>query len=253
MQETTDIRNPYSHMKRAKQFEAEDNMRSAESEWKLAVRAADSLPLPEYKKALRKELLSYAADASYEAHPGMKREDVMKTFAEVLSLPFLTRIELSGFYARNGALPEAWDACNAAFSMTGKDLMESEDARLQELFQRARILRQNIEDALGPENMEQLFERNLEALDHDGNGFVHQSELRGAQFDLSLSPECQLLIRHLLSHYFEIEAAHHDEWGIDINGITLRDIQCYVRERNANWKRMGKKTTEKVSGHHHVW
>jgi hypothetical protein len=245
MEDASKLSNPYAHMKRAKALEDEQNLRAAESQWRAAVRAADSLPLEEYRSGLNLELVRYAADPSYQSSPGVSREDLTRAYSEVLALPFLTRIELAGFYGRNAAYPEALDVCLQAF-VPGPDAECLKDPRIHEMYQRAKILRMSIEEMIGPEDLEKTFRENMGTLDRDGDGFVDHEELSAARFDLRLSPECQLLIRHLLCHYFEIEAAHHDEWGIDISGISLKDVQEYGRSSASNWRRMGKNKPRKT-------
>jgi hypothetical protein len=215
------VKNPYSHMNLARQYEEKSNNRAAENEWRGAVKAADKLPMDEYEKAFTAELAHYKADKSYEAHPGVTETALRHSFSEVLALPFITRIELAGFYARHGAYSEALDACEHAFSnLPNPEFLR--DPRVAALLRRAEVMKQTLTDEVGPEEMERLFEENFSRLDADGNGYIHHSELERAQFDLSLSPQCQSLIRHLLSHYFDVEAAHSDEWGIDIKGIATR-------------------------------
>jgi hypothetical protein len=238
-------------MSLARQLEEAENMRGAELEWKGAVRAADSLPLDEYRTAMKTELLRYQAEPSYETQPGVTEKSLRHAYSEVLALPFITRIELASFYARHGAYPEAQDACEQAFSFL-PDSNCIDDPRVSELQRRGQLMRQTLADNVGPEEMERLFEENFSKLDVDHNGYVHHSELERAQYDLTLSPKCQLLIRHLLCHYFDVEAAHNDEWGIDINGISVRDMKAYAARRNASWKRMSK-NGQTPPKRHHPW
>lgn len=236
-------------MSMARQFEEKENNRAAESEWKAAVRAADSLPMDEYKSAFTSELRQYDADESYEAQPGVNETAFRHSFSEVFALPFITRIELASFYARHGAYTEALDACEHAFlNLPGAEFLE--DPRVAALHRRAEMMRQTLSDEVGPEEMERLFEENFGKLDVDGNGYIHHSELERAQFDLSLSPQCQSLIRHLLCHYFDVEAAHNDEWGVDIKGISRRDMKAYAARRNLEWKGLSQSPKSKSDGKH---
>jgi len=125
------------------------------------------------------------------------------------------------------------------------------DPRVMEIHGRAALMQQTLHDMIGPEEIEKLFAEHFKRLDRDNNGFVHHRELEQAQFDLSLPPECQHLIRHLLCHYFEVESSHDDEWGIDINGISKRDIIAYAQKRKASWKRVSKES--RATGDDHVW
>ena len=240
MEKIPAAKSPYAHMSLAREQEEKGNMRVAEMEWKAAVRSADGLPLAEYSKGMRLELLNYQADPDYEAQPGVSEPALRHAFNEVLALPFTTRVELSSFYARHGAYSDAQEACEQAFAFLPEpDCIE--DRRVGEMYRRATLMRQTLADTVGPDEMERLFEENFSKLDSDGNGYVHHSELEQARFDLTLSPECQLLIRHLLCHYFDVEAAHNDEWGIDIKGISRRDVQAYAARRDADWKHLSEK------------
>lgn len=241
-------RNPYAHMKRAKELEQLENVRAAEAEWKYAVRAADELPLAEYKRDMKSELVRYC-DPAYQVKPGLSKEDLVRSYAEVLALPFIARVALASFYARHGAFEEAAEVASQAFAHK-PDASALSDPRLVEMVRRAKAIRGNIHDMLGPEQLEILFKTNLRELDADGDGFVHHTELQQAQFSLDLSPECQQLIRHLLAHYFEIEASHKDEIFTDINGISLRDVQAYEKKRNASWKRMTKGPRQQPGSKH---
>jgi hypothetical protein len=250
MEETSDLQNPYAHMTRARALEEAENLRGAETEWRSAVRSADSLPLVEYKKTLQVELLHYQVDPAYESQPGVSEASVRHAYSEVLSLPFITRLELASFYARYCDYAEANQVCEESFAV----LPESEclkDPRVNELYQRGQLMKQSLEQAVGDPEMERIFAENFSKLDRDGNGYVHHSELEQAQFDLTLSQECQMLIRHLLARYFQVEAAHNDEVGIDIKGISQRDMKAYATRSNASWKKLSK--DEDSPGPHHMW
>ena len=239
MTESPTNTSPYAHMKCARQFESASDLRAAETQWKYAVRAADRLPLDEYRKNMRLENVRYKADPKYQSQPGVTEAAMRQSYSEVLALPFITRIEMAGFYARHGAYPEAQEFCQQAFNLV-PDAVCLQDERVKQFYKRGMMVKQTLDEMIGPDELERLFEENFSKLDLDGNGFIHHGELERAQFDLSLSLECQLLIRHLLCHYFEVEAAHDDEWGIDIKGISIRDMKMYSELRNRGWKRMSK-------------
>lgn len=99
-------------------------------------------------------------------------------------------------------------------------------------------LQRNVSDTLGPRNAEELFLYYFDKLDIDKNGFVDEAELKRAQFDLSIEPEAQSLIRYLLQHYLDIEKANQDEILIDISGISRADVQKYQAKSLASWKRL---------------
>jgi hypothetical protein len=56
----------------------------------------------------------------------------------------------------------------------------------------------------------------------------------------------------LLYRYFGIENEHHDEVGIDINRISLRDMEAYAQARNSTWKRLTKEK-QQHPGTKHRW
>lgn len=234
------VRNPYEHINAARAAEKEGNIRRAESEWKAAVIAADSLPLLEYKRNYKEELVRYSFDPDYESQPGVSERRLREVYGELLGLPFTTRVHLATFYARNGAHAEAHEICEQAFAY-GIDALAKEHSAMLEFFKRAEIVRNTLMQKVGPAALPQIFEKHFENLDKDGDGFVHEKELQEAQFDLTLPADCQLVIRYLLENYEEVEAAHHDEWGLpDARGISRKDVQVHQSEKNKNWKRMRK-------------
>ena len=246
------VRSPYVHMKQGAAEEAAGNLRGAEAQWLHAVRSADSLPLAEYRRSMRAELVRYSAEPAYESKPGVTEAQLRKAYSEVLALPFLARLELASFYARYGAYPEAKEACEQAFAFKPDEIC-LQDVRVKQLWKRAELMALTLEEMIGPEQIEELFAKHFAQLDRDHNGYVHHEELEQAQFDLSLPAECQLLIRHLLCHYFEVEAAHDDEWGIDIKGISQRDVQAFAKEKRGAWKRLKRSPTTSGGNPKHVW
>ena len=121
MTDSVDVDNPYQHTKLAQQAELKGNFRQAETEYKAAVRAADSLPLEDYKRHFQSNLaqehvIKHAAEnLETTSHGVSSMQDVENAYHELIVLPFLTRIQLSGFYARHDAIPEAKDVCDEAF------------------------------------------------------------------------------------------------------------------------------------------
>ncbi len=228
---------PHTHLTRAFTLEEEGDLRAAETELKKAVAVADALPLPTYKSDYEKELGQYSSDPKYESLPGVGVDELHQTYQNLLSFPFCMRMQLAGFYARNGALPEAAEVCAQAFEV-GLDPSVQNSPRLSDMVRRARELQSTIHDILGPENLVAAAERHFEQLDADGDGFIHERELRQALFNLNIDSEGQTLIRHLLFHYFEIEASSNDELGVDINGITRKDLQKFQKQKNSEWRRL---------------
>jgi hypothetical protein len=236
-----DVRNPYEHIQAARLAESEGNMRRAESQWKAAIIAADSLPMIEYKRNFREELVRYAFDPSYQSRPGVTEKKLRDVYADLFALPFTTRMHLATFYGRNGALPEAKEACDQAFAY-GMDALSKEHSTQYDFFKRAEIIRDNLSKHVGPDDLRATTESYFAQLDLDGDGFLHEEELRQAQFNLTLPADCHHVVRYLLDHYHEVEAAYADEWGImDIKGISRRDVKEHEAKKNSTWKRMPKR------------
>lgn len=231
------MQNPLAYVAAARELENEGDYRAAESQFRAAIAAADALPLMEYKFDFQAELTKYASDANYESKPGMKLDDVKQAYNYLLCMPFFVRLQLAGFYARHEAYPEARDTCNEAFEV-GVDNIVGDDKHYADLKRRALELRNAINDVLGPENLVRAAETHFDQLDRDGDGFLHESELKQAMFDLNIDSAGQEVIRHLLYHYFEIEAAHNDEMGIDINGISRKDLRDFQKKKNSTWRRL---------------
>lgn len=245
MPEDLAVDNPYRHSKEAQELELAGNLRAAERAFIAAVNAADQLPLSEYKqhfesRLAEKQIVEQACSDFGQNVATPTIEGIEKAYHELLSLPFLTRIQLAGFYARNNAIPEAKEVCDEAFEI-GIDPLVSDSLPIKKLISRATDLQNHLADVIGPADAERIFNANFDKLDVDHDGFVHESELRRAQLDISIDEEAQTLIRYLLYHYLDIEKASNDELGIDINGISRKDIQNYQRDANSQWKRIKKK------------
>jgi hypothetical protein len=237
-----DVRNPYEHMQAARRAEDEGNMRRAEAQWKAAVVAADSLPLVEYKRNFKEELVRYAFDPAYEARPGVSEQKLRDAYCDLLAQPFTTRMYLATFYARYGAYPEAKEACDQAFAY-GMDALAKEHCAMGDFFKRAEIVRQNLHEHVGPEDLPLLLSEAFDEIDKDGDGFLSDAELEQAQFDLSLPADIHRAVKYLLENYHDVEAAHRDEWMnmADIRGISRRDLRAHEQKKNSTWKRMPKR------------
>lgn len=226
---------PYVFLKNANKQEEDGDLRAAESGYRAAIAAADALPLDQYKRDYETELAKYAASPTYESQPGVSVADVRQAYNHLLALPFCMRLQLAGFYARHEAFPEANDVCEQAFEV-GVGLLVKNDDKYHEILKRGVELRDAIRDVIGPENLIGVTERHFKKLDLDGDGFLHETELRSALFDLSVDSEAQELVRHLLYHYFEAESASNDEFGLDINGISKADIKKFQQKKNSQWR-----------------
>jgi hypothetical protein len=236
------IDNPYQHTKLAQQFELSGDFRHAEARYKKAIVAADGLPLADYKIHLQTNVaqdhvIKQAAECFDKTDNVASLEDVENAYHELISLPFLTRLQLAGFYARHQAIPEAKDACEEAFRV-GLDPIVKDNRSVLEMHDRATALKQHLADILGPEHVEQIFIKSFDKLDVNRDGFVDDHELKRAQLDLSLDASTQQVIRYLLHNYFEVEKASNDEFGMEISGITKADVHNYERKTGAKWKRM---------------
>jgi hypothetical protein len=242
MDEPVEVDSPYKYSSKAKQLEDTGDVRHAEVEFKRAVTAADKLPLSEYKNhfssGLAHEQVARQSAEDFENSQMVRSiPELERSYQELLALPFLTRIQLAGFYARNAAVPEARDVCEEALHL-GLDELSCNNEALTSMLDRAKELLVNLNDIIGPEGAEELFLKNFEKLDRNKDGFVDERELKLAQLDLSLGADVQRVIRYLLYHYFDVERASNDEFGMDISGISRRDAKKYQQKSNGEWKRM---------------
>lgn len=243
------VDNPYKHSQLAQQHESASDFRHAEQEFKAAVRAADALPLAEYKQHFQSNLAhqhvleqsASSGDTSQSAANVTSLEQVESAYHELIALPFLTRIQLAGFYARHEAIPEAKDICDDAFRI-GLDPLVTENPAIKALYQRAEDLQRHLSDILGPENVEKIFVKNFDKLDINKDGFVDEAELKRAQLDITIGADAQQVIRYLLHNYLDVEKASNDEFGLEISGITKADVHNYEGNSSARWKRMKKKS-----------
>lgn len=236
-----EVDNPYRHSKSAQDYEKNRDMRRAEEAYKAAVRAADTLPLAEYKSHFQSKTAHEVAESDLSiAGKQAAFTDIEAAYQELLALPFLTRVQLAGFYARHGAVPEARDTCEEALKL-GLDECARGNRANDRMFERARELLTNLTDIIGPRDVETLFEANFDKLDADHDRYISEDELKRAQLDLSIDAEAQKLIRYMLYHFLDIETASKDELfnlGVDMKGITRKDMKEFQKQANANWKRM---------------
>jgi hypothetical protein len=242
MDEAVYVDSPYKHSDRAQQLEHGGDLRHAEQEFKAAVAAADKLPLKEYreqyKAGLAHETVTQHSATDFETKQMVGSIDELeRSYQELLALPFLTRLQLAGFYARNGALQEAREACEDSLRI-GLDDVSIVNKTLCEMQKRAVEMLASLDGIIGPEGTGELFEKAFDKLDINKDGFVDESELKRAQLDLSLDADVQKMIRYLLYHYFEVEQASNDEFGMEISGLSKRDVKKFEKKKNSDWKRM---------------
>jgi len=228
---------PQSLTKLALALEGQKDIRGAEGHFREAVASADGLPIQDYVDDFLEELKNYHELPGYSVSPGVDAQELKSTYHKVLILPFATRFQLAAFYARNGAFPEAKEAIEDALH-TGIEPLIRQDPSVNDLIERATEFLRTIDDVIGPENLSKVVATYFKKIDVDKNGFLHEDELRRAQFDLSIDSEGQKMIRHLLYHYLEVEASSHDEWGVDISGISHLDVQTFEQKRKRSWKRL---------------
>lgn len=245
MNDNQEVDNPYRHSELAQQAEIAKDFRRAESEFKWAIRAADALPLAEYKQHFQSNLaqeqvIKNAAEDFHTSDNVPSLEAVENAYHELIALPFLTRMQLAGFYARHEAIPEAKDGCDEAFRV-GLDALVRSNKSIMAHYKRAEDLQRHLSDILGPDNVEKIFNTTFDKLDINKDGFVDEAELKRAQLDIGIGVEEQHVIRYLLHNYLDVENASNDEFGMEISGITKRDVHNYEGKQSARWKRMKKK------------
>lgn len=234
---------PYRHSNQASQFESNGDMRNAEAEYKSAIKAADSLPLKQYRddyksRRAHETALHHASNEDFgEGALVGSLEELERSYQELLALPFLTRLQLAGFYSRHNAVPEAKEAYEEAIAV-GLDEVSAVNPQLKSMEQRAKDLCIRLRDIIGPSDPSNIFEKHFSQLDANRDGFVNQSELKQAQLDLSLDEEAQKLIQFLLYHYFDVQKASIDEFWTECSGITKRDVREFQKQSQADWKRM---------------
>jgi len=232
-----EVDSPYEHNKLAEEYEHAGKLRDSERELKQAIKAADALPISEYLGNFVDELHKYQKDPNYQTSPGVSLDQLKQAYRRLILVPFMTRFQLASFYARHGGLPEAKEIIEQALEMPMDDLVRK-DPEVSKILERAEEFKKAVSDVMGPDHLSELFENLFDKLDQDKNGFVHESELRRAQFDITIGPEGQKLIRHLLYHYLDVEKASHDEWGIDILGISKKDVANFERSTGEHWRRL---------------
>ncbi|HIA51948.1 MAG TPA: hypothetical protein EYN91_07680 [Candidatus Melainabacteria bacterium] len=233
-----DVPNPYIHSNKAKELELKKDLQEAEAEYRRAVQAADSLPHQEYTRDFNTALdrMRNGVSQSNKHLPEDALPELISAYRELLALPFLTRTQLAGFYARHNALAEAKEIIEQALAIEADSMGHA--GNHPEAERRAVELLRNITDILGPSNAEELFLLHFDKLDVNKNGFVDEAELKRAQLDLTVPPEAQSMIRYLLYHYFAVEKASNDEFGEEISGISKSDVRNFQKTAKSNWKRL---------------
>lgn len=75
----------------------------------------------------------------------------------------------------------------------------------------------------------QLFSQNMYRLDRDSDGFVTREDLQAASQNTRFSETERAWFAHLSTQVGEIEELSNDEWFDENDGITLRDLEAFVR------------------------
>ncbi len=233
-----DVPNPYIHSNNAKELELKKNLQEAETEYRMAVQAADRLPHEEYTRDFMTALdrVRNGVSPANKHLPEEALPELIASYRELLALPFLTRTQLAGFYARHNALPEAKEIIEQALTIEVDS--RGHVGHHPEMERRASELLRSITDILGPVNAEELFLAHFDKMDIDKSGFVDEAELKRAQLDLTIPQAAQSMIRYLLYHYFKVEKASNDEFGEEISGISKSDVRNFQKSAKSNWKRL---------------
>jgi hypothetical protein len=235
------LEDPYEYSKAAQKHENSGNRTDAELAFKKAIKAADALPMDEYKEHLRvvtRELKGESGGESGLSDQALDLEAVTGAYHELLSMPFLTRIQLAGFYARNNKLKEARQICNEAIDR-GLDAETLRTPAVAIMDQRAAQLHHALNDVMGPDNAEQIFAELFSKLDANHDNFVDEEELRRALLDIEIDEDGHALVRFLLHNYENVMQSSKDQlWFADYLGISKADLKNYQKKQQSagQWK-----------------
>ncbi len=222
---------PFEYCKAAQKHENSGDHDAAESAFKKAIKASDKLPMAEYKEHLRVVTKELRGNSGEEQT--LELEAVTGAYHELLAMPFLTRIQLAGFYARQNKLSEARKICNEAFER-GLDAETLHTPVVAIMDQRAAQLHQVLNDMMGPENAERIFAELFERLDTNHDNFVDAAELRRALLDIEIDDEGHALVRFLLHNYEDVMQSSKDQmWFSDYLGISKADLKSYQKKHQS--------------------
>lgn len=238
------LKDPYDYSKAAQKCETSGDKDGAERAFKKAIKAADALPMDEYREHLRIVTREIKKDSpsglTDEGDAALDLEAVTNAYHELLSMPFLTRIQLAGFYARYGQYMQAREVCNEAFELgVEAETLRSPSVAVME--QRACQLYNALNDIMGPQDAERIFNDLFEKLDANRDNFVDQDELRRGLLDIDIDEEGHGLVRFLLHNYESVMQASRDQlWFADYLGISKADLKNYQKKQKARWQRTTK-------------
>lgn len=234
------LEDPFEHCKAAQKHEQSGNREAAETAFKKAIKAADALPMDEYKEHLRvvtRELRGESGNDSGSTEQALDLEAVTGAYHELLAMPFLTRIQLAGYYARHNMLKEAKKVCNDAFER-GLDAETLRTPAVAIMDQRAAQLHHALNDVIGPEDAERVFAELFARLDTNHDNYVDEAELRRALLDIEIDEEGHALVRFLLHNYEDVMQASKDQmWFADYLGISKADLKSYQKKQQSEIRR----------------
>lgn len=236
------LEDPFDHCKAAQKHESAGNREDAESALKKAIKAADALPMDEYREHLRivtRELRGEAGGKppDEQEEQALDLEAVTGAYHELLAMPFLTRIQLAGFYARHNMLLQARQICNDAIER-GLDAETLRTPAVAIMDQRAAQLHHALNDIMGPEQADRVFEELFAKLDANHDNFVDQEELKRALLDIEIDDEGHALVRFLLHNYEDVMQSTKDQfWFSDYFGISKADVKSYLKKQQSELQR----------------
>ncbi len=231
------LEDPYAHSQAAQKHEKSGDHTAAESEFKKAIKAADALPMDEYKEHLKvvtRELTGKSDAGIGLTEQALDLEAVTSAYHELLSTPFSTRVQLAGFYARRNQLALAKQVCEDAFDR-GLDAETLRTPAVAIMDQRAAQLHNALSEITGPENAESVFSELFAKLDTNRDNFVDEEELRRALLDIEIDEEGHALVRFLLHNYENVMQSHKDQswFEVDYLGISQADLKNYQKKQQS--------------------
>ncbi len=226
------LEDPFEYSREAQKYERSGDSNRAEEFFKKAIKYADALPLDEYRANLAtimKELPKGRPSKILE--DALDVEAVTNAYHELIAMPFLTRIQLAGFYARLGKCAQARSTCQQAFDRgLDADTLRCPTVAIME--RRAYQLTAALDDLMGPEDSERIFHDLFDRLDINRDGYIDEDELKKALLDIDIDEEGHSLIRFLLHNYESVMQSAKDQlWFADYLGISKADVTSYQRRR----------------------
>ncbi|MFN8578426.1 MAG: C2 family cysteine protease [Candidatus Sericytochromatia bacterium] len=91
-------------------------------------------------------------------------------------------------------------------------------------------------EALEAKKQQKFVENNFKSIDSDKDGFLSKKELSQALQNNNFSKEDKEIISKLKSNIEDLEEYSNDEWFDENDGITLKDMNAFVKEVEKNNK-----------------